>query len=80
MSDKIPLDLREPEDASAWLDSFKAHCRAEKKRDILADATADPVVEQDLQITDQFLYKCGLETLKKLNSLVAHTNRQIWPS
>ena len=50
--------------------SFKAHCRTEKKTDTLGNPDADPVVHNDFQITDQFLYRCGIEALKKLNSLV----------
>ena len=59
--EKNSLNLKEPEDAQAWLDAFKARCRAEKR----TDATGD------LQMTDQFLVRCGIECLKKVKSLLA---------
>ena len=65
--EKVFLQLTEPEDAIAWLDAFRAKSRVEKKRDIAA--TED--VEQDFQITDFFISRCGIQALKKLNSLIA---------
>ena len=61
--------LLEPEAALAWIDAFKARCRAEKKADVPAAGTT-PV---DLQVTDQFLFRCGVESLMKVKSLVAPT-------
>ena len=60
--DKLSLNLREPEDALVWLDAFAAKCRAEKKTDVAATASN----AADFQITDQFLFRCGVESLKKL--------------
>ncbi len=65
--DKLSFNLREPEDALVWLDAFAAKCRAEKKTDVAATASN----AADFQITDQFLFRCGMESLKKLKSLVA---------
>ena len=67
--DKNPLNLKEPEDALAWIDAFHARC-AEKKTDRPGTNTA----AQDYQITDQFLFRCGVESLKKLKALVAPKN------
>ena len=36
---KKQLSLREPEAALAWIDAFKARCRAEKKADVPAAGT-----------------------------------------
>ena len=69
--EKAPLPLREPENALAWIEAFKARCRAEKKTDIVANPEAAPPVIQDLQITDQFLFRCGVECLRKVANLVA---------
>ena len=50
---KKQLNLHEPEAALAWIDAFKARCRAEKKADVpAAETTPD-----DLQVTDQFLFR-----------------------
>ena len=65
------LDLTSPDDALAWLEGFKAKGRTEKKVDIEADATQNPPVQRDYQLTDYFLSKCGINAIKKLNSLVA---------
>jgi hypothetical protein len=35
--EKLFLDLNEPEDATAWLDAFRAKSRVEKKKDIHAN-------------------------------------------
>ena len=69
MSDKVGLNLREPADALAWLEGFKARCRAEKKKDI--DADSENNIVKNFQKTDQFLYRCGVESLKKVQSLAA---------
>ena len=62
---KKQLKLHEPEAALAWIGAFKARCRAKKK--------ADRTTPADLQVTDQFLFRCGVESLMKVKSLVAST-------
>ena len=54
---KKQLNLHEPEAALAWIDAFKARCRAEKKADVPAAGTTPA----DLQVTDQFFFplRCG---------------------
>ena len=66
---KKQLNLHEPEAALAWIDAFKARFRAEKKADVPAAGTTPA----DLQVTDQFLFRCGVESLMKVKSLVAPT-------
>ncbi len=73
--DKLSLNLREPEDALVWLDAFAAKCRAEKKTDVAATASN----AADFQVTDQFLFRCGVESLKKLKSLVAPKELKAMP-
>ena len=73
--DKPSLILREPEDALVWLDAFAAKCRAEKKTDVAATASN----AADFQVTDQFLFRCGVESLKKLKSLVAPKELKAMP-
>ena len=73
--EKHQLNLRDPEDAQAWIDGFKARCRAEKKTDTAATTSAP----QDYQITDQFLFRCGVESLKKVKTLVAPNNIEDMP-
>ena len=51
------LNLNEPDDALMWLTAFKAKARVEKKID----------QEGDLQMTDLFLSRCGLDSLKKIS-------------
>ena len=63
------LTLHEPEADLAWIDAFKARCRAEKKADVPAARTTPA----DLQVTDEFLFRCGVESLMKVKSLVAPT-------
>ena len=50
---KKQLNLHEPEAALAWIDAFKARCRAKKKADVPAAGTTPA----DLQVTDQFLFR-----------------------
>ena len=66
---KKQLNLHEPEAALAWMDAFKARCRAEKKADVPAAGTT-PV---DLQVTDQVIFRCDVESLMNVKSLVAPT-------
>ena len=47
----------------------KRDCRAEKKADLQAAGTTPA----DLQVTDQFFFRCGVERLMKVKSLVAPT-------
>ena len=74
-TEKKLLNLHEPEDALAWIDAFKARCRAEKKTDVDANGS-NPA---DYQITDQFIFRCGVESLKKVKSLVAPTKLETMP-
>ena len=66
---KKQINPNEPEAALAWIDAFKARCRAEKKADVPAAGTTT----DDLQVTDQFLFRFGVESLMKVKSLVAPT-------
>ena len=61
--------MHEPEASLAWIDAIEARCRAEKKADVLAIGTTPA----DLQVTDQFVFPCGVESLIKVKSLVALT-------
>ena len=70
---KKQLNLHEPEAALAWIDAFKARCRAETK----ADKPAAGTTPADLQVTDQFLFRCGVESFMKVKSLIAPTNVEI---
>ena len=72
---KKVLNLQEPEIAFAWVDAFKGRCRAEKKVDVEANG-GNPV---DLQVTDQFLIRCGVESLSQMKSLVAPTEVETMP-
>ena len=73
---KKQLNLHEPEAALAGIDALKARCRAEKKADVPAAGTTPA----DLQVTDQFLFRCGVESLMKVKSLVAPTKVEKWLS
>ena len=66
---KKQLDLRETEAALAWIDAFEARCRAQKKAHVLIAGTTPA----DLQVTDQFLFRCDVESLMKVKLLVAPT-------
>ena len=59
-ADKKVLNLHEPEIALAWVDASRARCRAEKKIDVEAKRR-NPA---DLQVTDQFLFRCGVESVE----------------
>ena len=74
-AEKNVLNLHAPEETLAWIDAFKARCRAEKKTDVNANGS-NPA---DYQITDQFIFRCGVESLKKLKSLVAPTKLETMP-
>ena len=69
---KKQLNLHEPEAALAWIDAFKAQCQAEKKADVPAAGTTTA----DLQVTDQFLFRCNVESHMKVKSLVAPTKME----
>ena len=64
------LDLQIAESATAWIMSFVAKCRAEKKTDkVNNDGTV-----QDLQVTNLFLSMCGQDAIIKLRSLMSPRN------
>ena len=66
-NDRQTLDLQNDESCNAWIMSFVAKCRAEKKEDkVNNDGT---VVE--LQVTNLFLSICGQDALLKLRSLMS---------
>ena len=66
-TDKQFLDLQNVESATAWIMSFVAKCRAERKEDrVNTDATA-----QELQVTNLFLSMCGQDAIIKLRSLMS---------
>ena len=64
-TDRQMLDLQNAESATAWIMSFVAKCRAEKKEDKFNN---DGTV-QDLQITNLLLSMCGPDAIIKLRSL-----------
>ena len=66
---KKQLHLNEPEAALTWIVAFKARCWAEKKAYVPPTGTTSA----DLQVTDQFLFRCGVENLMKVKLLVAPT-------
>ena len=64
------LDLQNAETATAWIMSFVAKCRAEKKEDkVNTDGTV-----QDLQVTNLFLSMCAQDAIIKLRSLMSPRN------
>ena len=70
---KKQLNLHEPEAFLAWIDELTAGCRVETKADLPAAGTTPG----DLQVTDQFLFRCGVKCLMKVKSLVARTKVEI---
>ena len=69
-TDRPISDLQNAESASAWIMSFVAKCRAEKKEDkVNTDGTV-----QDLQVTNFFLSMCGQDAIIKLRSLMSPRN------
>ena len=70
IADSQILDLQNAESATAWILSFVAKCRAEKKEDrINTDGTV-----QELQVTNFFLSLCGQHAVNKLRSLTGSKN------
>ena len=69
-TDREVLDLQNAESATAWLMSFVAKCRAEKKED---NFNNDGTV-QDLQVTNLFLSMCGQYANIKLRNLMSPKN------
>ena len=66
-TDRQILDLQNAESATAWIMSFVAKCRAEKKEDkVNTDGTV-----QDLKVTNLFLSMCGQDAIIKLRSLMS---------
>ena len=58
------LYLQNAESAIAWIMSFVAKCRTEKKEDkVNTDGTV-----RDLQVTNLFLSMCGQDAIIKLRS------------
>ena len=69
-NDRQTLDLQNAESCTAWIMSFVAKCRAEKKKDkVNNDGTV-----VDLQVTNLFLSICGQDALLKLRSLMSPKN------
>ena len=69
-TDRQILDLQNAESAIAWIMSFVAKCRAQKKIDkINTDVTV-----QDLQVTNLFLSMSGQDAIFKLKSLISPRN------
>ena len=69
-NDRQSLDLQNAESCTAWIMSFVAKCRAEKKEDkVNNDGTI-----VDLQVTNLFLSICGQDALLKLRSLMGPKN------
>ena len=69
-TDRQILGLQNAESASAWIISFVAKCRAEKKEDkINTDGTV-----QELEVTNLFLSMCGKDAIIKLRSLMNPRN------
>ena len=66
-NDRQTLDLQNAESCTAWIMSFVAKCRAEKKEDKVNNHGT--IV--DLQVTNLFLSKCGQNALPKLRSLMS---------
>ena len=66
-NDRQTLDLQNAESCTAWVMSFVAKCRAEKKEDKVNN---DGMIV-DLQVTNLFLSICGQDALLKLRSLMS---------
>ena len=61
-TDRQTLNLQNAESATAWILSFVAKCRAEKKEDkINTDGNV-----QELQVTNLFLSMCGQDAIINL--------------
>ena len=65
--DRQTLDLQNAESCTAWIMSFVAKSRAEKKEDKVK--TNGTIL--DLQVTNLFLSICGQDALLKLGSLMS---------
>ena len=66
-NDRQTLDLKNAESCTAWIMSFVAKSRAEKKED---EVNSNGTIV-DLQVTNLFLSKCGQDALLKLRSLMS---------
>ena len=64
--DRQTLDLQNAESCTAWIMSFVAKCRAEKREDKVNSGTI-----VDLQVTNLFLSICGQDALLKLRSVMS---------
>ena len=69
-ADRQTLDLQNAESVTAWIMSFVAKCRAEKKEHKVNN---DGIV-QELQVTNLFLSMCGQDAIIKLRSLMSPRN------
>ena len=69
-TDRQILDIQNAESATAWIMSFVAKCRAEKKE----DKVNNNGTVQDLQVTNLFLIMCGQDAIIKLRSLISRRN------
>ena len=68
--DRKILDLQNAKSATAWIMSFVAKCRAERKEDkINTHGTV-----QDLQVTNFFLSMCRQDAIIKLRGLISSRN------
>ena len=63
-TDRKIVDLQKAESSTAWITSFVAKCRAEKKEDKVNNDGA----VQDLQVTNLFLSMCAQDKIIKLKS------------
>ena len=66
-TDRLILDLQNADFCTAWIVSFVAKCRTEKKEDELNN---DSTIV-DLQVTNLFHNKCGQDSFLKLRSLIS---------
>ena len=74
-TDRQILDLQNAKSAIAWIMSFVAKCRAEKKEDkVNNDGTV-----QDLQVTNFFLSMCRQDVFFKFKSLMSPRNLRDTP-
>ena len=70
ITDRKILDLENAESTTAWIRSFLAKCRAEKKEEKM---NIDGAV-LDLQVTKLFIRMCGKDAIIKLRSLTSLRN------
>ena len=66
-NERQTLDLQNAKSCTAWIMSFVAKCRAEKKED---KANTNGTIV-DLQVKNLFLTICGQDAILKLRSLMS---------